>query len=202
MRKHFSTGYKLLSRSVKRFKEDDPIRLAGTTAYFTIFALAPVIIIIISVTGFLLGEENIRQKVFQESEKLIGNQGTEYIKSLITNYQSVEKSIIGTIVGIVIFLITSTTVFVMIQRSINYIWRIKAKPKNDILKTLRDRLLSFGLILSLGFILLVSLLVDVGLSILRDYLERVLPEFTYFLFQGIKFYSFLFDRYADFCFDL
>jgi membrane protein len=187
MKKIFFAGYRLISNSVKRYNVDDPLRLAGTTAFFTIFALAPVLIIILSVTGILLEEEAIRVKVFEELEKLIGQQGTSYIISLVSNYPDIQKSYIGTIVGVIIFIIASTTVFVVIQRSINYIWRIRAKPRYNFLKFLKDRLLSFGLILTLGFILMVSLFIDAGLSILKGYISQLMPDFTVFLIRVANF---------------
>jgi len=174
---------KLLKRSVIKFQKDDPVKLAGTTAYFTIFALAPILIIIISVIGLLMGEETIRVKVYEELQNLIGGQGTEYIKTLVSNFQNTERNILGTIIGILIFMVSATTIFSVLQKSLNFIWKIKAKPQHNWLKILKDRLLSFGLILSLGFVMLVSLLIDAGLSLLRDFLNDHMPEFTLVLVQ-------------------
>jgi membrane protein len=174
---------KLLKRSVIKFQKDDPVKLAGTTAYFTIFALAPILIIIISVIGLLMGEETIRVKVYEELQNLIGSQGTDYIKTLVSNFQNTERNILGTIIGILIFMVSATTIFSVLQKSLNFVWKIKAKPQHNWLKILKDRLLSFGLILSLGFVMLVSLLIDAGLSLLRDFLNDHMPEFTLVLVQ-------------------
>jgi len=178
MMKALKNGLTLIKRSARKYKKDDPVRLAGTTAYFTVFALAPIIIIIVSVTGLLIGEEKIQEKVFTELSRLLGDQGTQYIRDLVANYHTTEKSIIGTIVGFVVFIFTSTTFFKVMQNSLNFIWRIRVKPSSGFLKSIKDRLLSFGLILSLGFIMLVSLLIDAAISFFRDYLEELLPNLT------------------------
>lgn len=181
------TTYKiwdLIKDAAKKYGKDDPIKLAGTTAYFTIFAIAPILIIIISVLGIFLGEESISSKLYAEINNLVGKESAEFIREIVDNYQSQEKGIIGTIIGIVIFLVASTTFFTILQNSLNYIWRIKVKPKNNILKALKDRLLSFGLILSLGFIMLVSLLIDAAISFVKNYLTDLFPDITLVLIQA------------------
>ncbi|MFO7670162.1 MAG: YihY/virulence factor BrkB family protein [Bacteroidales bacterium] len=183
MIKALKNVFTLIKRSVRKFKKDDPVRLAGTTAYFTVFALAPIILIIVSVTGFLIGEEKIQEKVFSELNRLLGDQGTQYIRDLVANYHSTEKNIIGAIVGTIVLIITSTTFFMVIQNSLNFIWRVRAKPTSGFVKSIRDRALSFILILILGFILLVFLLIDAAISFFKEYLEELLPNLTVVLIE-------------------
>jgi membrane protein len=181
------TTYKiwdLIKDAGKKYSKDDPIKLAGTTAYFTIFAIAPILIIIISVLGIFLGEESISSKLYAEINNLVGKESAEFIREIVDNYQSQEKGIIGTIIGIAIFLVASTTFFTVLQNSLNFVWRIKAKPKNNFLKAMKDRLLSFGLILSLGFIMLVSLLIDAAISFVKNYLTDLFPDITLVLIQA------------------
>ena len=166
---------KVIVRAIRKFRKDDPVRLAGTTAYFAIFAMAPIVIIIISLAGLIMGKQEISTQVYDQLNTLIGNQGTEYIKSLVENYNSRDQNMIGTIIGVVVFLITSTTFFTVLQNSINHVWRVKAKPRHNILKALKDRLLSFGLILSMGFLLLVSMLIEAAISFLKDYMDKIFP---------------------------
>lgn len=181
MKTKFKQVFGLLKRSVKKYKQDNPMQLAGTTAFFAIFAMAPLIIIIISVAGILLGEEQTQAKLFAEIDQFIGEQGTQSIRNIVENFQDIRTSIIGTIVGFVMFIFISTTFFSVMQASLNYIWRIRTKPKNNLLRALYDRLISFGLILILGFIMLVSFIVDVGKSLFKDFLDETLPDFTVFI---------------------
>ncbi len=176
----------LLKNSAKKYKEDNPVRLAGTTAYFAVFAMAPIIIILVSVLGILLDQESIQEKIFVEIQKLIGEQGKDYIKDLVSNFKGTSRNISGTVIGIVIFLFTSTTFFTVLQRSLNYIWRIRAKPSSSFLKFLKDRLISLAFILSFGFIMLISLMVDTALTLLGDYLAELLPSVTLNLMEVIN----------------
>ena len=159
------------------------MRLAGTTAFFTVFAMAPIIIIIVSVVGILLGQEQIQEKVFTEVNKLIGEKGSQYMRNLVANYHDANRGVTGTIIGFIIFIFTSTTFFTVLQKSINSIWRIRAKPTRGILKSLKDRLRSFGLILILGFVMLVSLIIDAAISFSREFINDILPNLTFLLIK-------------------
>lgn len=154
--------------------------LSGTTAYFAIFSIAPILIIIIAVFGFLVGDYNIRYKLFEELNVLIGEDSSQLLNNAIDNFQISDKKGIGTVIGIILFLVSATTLFSTIQKSINHIWRIKVKSnlKMNIFKLVKDRILSFGVILSLGFVLLVSLVVDATIAFLGDLLTYYLsPNF-------------------------
>jgi membrane protein len=173
----------LLKRAVQKFRKDNPVQLAGTTAFFAVFAMAPLIIIIVSVAGILLGQEQIQTKLFDEIDNFLGAQSSEYIRSIVDNFQDTRTSIIGTIVGFVIFIFISTTFFTILQKSLNAVWGIRAKPKHNFVKTLYDRLISFGLILSLGFIMLISFIVDAAIALFQDYLHNHFPDFTIFIIE-------------------
>jgi membrane protein len=181
--KKLRNSFTILKHSVSDFTTNNPVNMAGTTAYFTTFSMAPILIIIIAVFGFFTDDATIRTKLFGELNTLIGHESTDLMQSAIDNYKITEKSGIGAIIGVVVFLISATTLFSVMQSSINYIWRVrvKSKLKQNVLKFLKDRLFSFGLILSLGLVLLVSLIVDATLSILRDFISSNLnPDFVLF----------------------
>lgn len=163
---------KIVKNSAVHFGSNRPIGLSGTTAFFAIFSIVPILIIIISVFGYITGSEIISEKLFHELDTLIGSGSSELLKSAIDNYDIADKSGIGTVLGVIFFLISATTLFGVLQNSINYIWRVQSKSslKKSILKLLKDRLLSFGVILSLGFILLVSLVIDASIAIFKDFL--------------------------------
>lgn len=174
----------LIRRAFSKYLKDDPIRLSGTTAFFMIIALAPIVIIITTLAGMLISESAIQDKVLSQAQNLIGVQGREYIEILIENYQEQEeRSVMRTIIGIAIFLGLSTGFFSVVQNSINYIWRVRAKPKNNFIRTLKDRVLSFGLILTIGLIMLVTLLIDAGIAVIDDYLSGTFPDLTLLLIK-------------------
>jgi membrane protein len=187
IKKNILQVLELLKRAARKYKKDNPLQLAGTTAFFAVFAMAPLIIIIISVTGILLGQEQIQTKLFDEINNVLGQQSTEYIQTIVENFQNRRTNIIASIIGFVIFIFISTTFFSVLQKSLNAIWGIRAKPKHNFLKTLYDRLISFGLILSLGFIMLVSLIIDAALSLFQDFMHQRFPDFTILLIEGGNF---------------
>lgn len=169
----FLNIFKIIKNSVLNFGSNRPIDLAGTTAYFAIFSIVPIIIIIISVFGLLAGEASISDKLFNELNILMGTSSAALLKDAIENYQISENSNIATIIGLVFFLVSATTLFSSLQNSINYIWRVQVKAdiRTNLFKLVKDRVLSFGMILSLGFILLVSLVIDASIAILKEFLS-------------------------------
>lgn len=180
IKRKFSDIFKIIKNSALNFGSNRPVDLAGTTAYFAIFSLVPIIIIIISVFGLLAGEASIRDKLFEELNVLIGTNSTALLKDAIENYQISENSTIATIIGVGFFLVSATTLFSSLQNSINYIWRVQVKAdiKTNLFKLLKDRVLSFGMILSLGFVLLVSLIIDASVSFLKEFLSTYFsPKF-------------------------
>lgn len=180
------TTWKIIKRAANKYADDDPIRMAGTLGFFTIFAIPPIVIIINSIIGYIIGERAISGELYNQIGALIGTEGKRFIQNLVRNYRNADRSPWGVIFGIIVFVLASTTLFVNIQNSLNFIWRIKPKPKNDILKFLRDRVLSFGVILSLGFILLVSFVFDAGVALIENYLRTTLPTVTYVLVSGLN----------------
>lgn len=174
---------KIVLKTFKNFGTNNPIGMAATTAFFAIFSIAPILIIIISVFGIFTNDAVIREKLFNELSNLIGNDSSRLLQSAIDNYSISEKSGMGAVIGGIIFLISATTLFSIMQNSINYIWRlrVKSKLKLNVLKFLRDRLFSFGLILSLGLVFLISLVIDASMSLFQDWLSnRFDPEFITF----------------------
>ncbi len=179
--------WRLIKLSADRYRKDNPIQLSGTTAFFAVFAMAPLIIIIVSVAGILLGQEQIQAKLFEEINQILGDQGAQYIRGIVDNFEDTRKSITGTIVGFAMFIFISTTFFSVLQASLNHVWRVRAKPKSNLLKTLYDRLISFGLILILGFIMLISFLIDAAISLFKDYVHDTFPDLTILIIQAGNF---------------
>jgi membrane protein len=98
MRKRLNGVFRLLNQATIKYKKDDPVRLSGTAAYFIVFAMAPIIVIIVSILGILMGKETIQEKIFVEINTLIGEKGTQYIMDLIENFQDTKKGILGSII--------------------------------------------------------------------------------------------------------
>lgn len=153
--------YHLFIAAGKGFMEDRVMKLSAALAYYTIFSLTPLIIIIISAASIFLGDNmDPNTKLFGEISEMIGKDAANQLKSFVDNANLSGKSTFGLAIGIVTLIIGSTAIFIEIQDSINLIWKVKAVPKRGWKKLLTNRLLSFSLIASLGFLLLVSLVVN------------------------------------------
>ncbi|WP_143309896.1 YihY/virulence factor BrkB family protein [Chitinophaga vietnamensis] len=169
--------WQVLKQSGSDFIDDKVLKLSAALAYYTIFSIAPMLIIIIFLCDLFLGKEAIEGSVYGQIRGLVGNDAAIQIQAMIRNATLSTDVSWATIVGFVTLIIGGTGVFAEIQDSINYIWRLKAKPKkNGLLKMLFNRLLSFSLVVSMGFILLVSLAINGLMELLNERLLAVLPQ--------------------------
>lgn len=180
------TSFQLLKKSGLAFLDDKGLKLSASLSYYTTLALAPLLILVISIVGFFFGEEAVKGHVFGEINNLIGSDAAIQIQDLLRNLELSGQTIPAITLSVITLLITATTVFSDIQDSINVIWKIKAKPKKGWLKILKDRLLSSSLIIGIGFLMMISLLINGILVALNAYLKSVFPEITVIIFNGIN----------------
>src|SRR5262245_33313040 len=136
------------------FIEDNGFKLSASLSYYTVFALGPLLIIIMSLAGIFFGREAVQGKVYTQLNGLVGSQAALQIQDIISHIQLSQLGTVGAIAGGIILFIGATGVFTEMQDSINFIWSVKAKPKKGWLKYLTNRLLSFSLIVGISFILL------------------------------------------------
>jgi len=172
----------LLKETFVEFIDDNGLKLSAALSYYTIFSLPPLLIIIISLSGVFYGAEAVQGQIFGQINGLVGNDAALQIQETIKNVKLSDSNFFATTISIVILLIGASGVFVEIQDSINYIWGIRAKPKRGIVKFLFNRLMSFSMIGSVGFLLLVSLIVNSVMNILNKKLAAYFPQETIYLF--------------------
>ncbi len=177
-KKGLKNGFKILKAAFNGFMDDRALKLSASLAYYTIFSLGPLLLLLIALAGVFFGRDAIQGEVFAEINGIVGNDAAKQIQDIIKNLELSGKSTISVIIGAVTLIIGATTVFGEIQDSINIIWQVKAKPKKGWVKLIKDRLLSSSLIITLGFLLLVSLIVNGALLALRDKLIAYLPDVT------------------------
>jgi membrane protein len=181
--KRVRTVFDLLKNTSISFLNDEAFKLSASLSYYTIFALGPLLIIVISLSAIFYRKEVVEGKVFDQLRGLIGSDAALQVQSILINAQHTHATSIGAIIGFIILFVGATGVFTEIQGSINFIWSVRAKPKKGWLKYLLNRLLSFSLVVGLGFILLVSLIVNALLTFLSDTLINKFPHFPVGLFN-------------------
>jgi membrane protein len=178
-------GY-LLKETFKGFIEDNGLKLSAALSYYTIFSLPPLLIIIISLSGIFYGADAVRGEIFGQIKGLVGRDAAIQIQETLKNVTLSNSTSFAAIIGVIILLIGASGVFTEIQDSINFIWGIKAKPKRGFIKFIYNRLMSFSTIGAVGFLLLVSLIINSLIEILNKRLTIEFPEDSIILFYVIN----------------
>jgi membrane protein len=178
--------WKVIVATFTGFINDNGLKLSASLAYYTVFSIAPLLILIISLTSFFLGHHAINNTLYPQIRRFVGSPAAAQIQEIIKNLQFSGKTGIALLTGIIILLIGASSIFIEIQDSLNIIWRVKAKPKRGWVKLLQNRFQSFSLIISLGFLLLVSLIVNLTINALSDRLAHFLAGATVPLLSGIN----------------
>lgn len=168
------------------FSEHKVTKLSASLAYYTIFSLAPLMILIVFISSFFFGKEAVEGSIYGQIRGFVGQDAALQLQEIIKNAALQGKGNVAAIVGGVTLLIGATTIFAEIQDSINTIWGLKVKAKAGWFKLVKTRLLSFGVIVSLGFLLLVSLGVTALVEGLTDRLQQKFPEITLVVFYIIN----------------
>jgi len=180
-KKTLKSSITILKDTFTGFMQDKGLKLSASLSYYTIFSLAPLLLLIISLAGFFFGREASQGRIFSEINGIIGNEAAKQVEQIISNLELSGNSAMSIIVGVITLIIGATTVFGEIQDSINMIWKVKAKPKKGWVKMLKDRLLSGSIIVGLGFLLIVSLIINGALAALNNFLKSMFPDFTLIL---------------------
>jgi membrane protein len=168
----------VLKRAFAGWWDDNVPRLGASLAYYTLFALSPVLLVATSIAGLVFGPDAVRGEIVGQIQGLVGRQGAEAVQAMLESAARPSSSIPATIVGLVTFFLGATGAFLELQTALNAIWRVKPRPGVSVRAFLVQRLISFGLVVGVGFLLLVSLLVSAALSALNRYLGHIFPALT------------------------
>ncbi len=161
----FGKWWTMVKSSVSAWVDDYAASMGAALAYYTVFSVAPLLLIVISVAGLVFGEEAARGAIFGQLRDLMGDEGAKAVQGLLESVSTPEKSIIATIVGFATLLVGATTVFAELQDALDRIWRAPDRDKGGgIWGLLRARVLSFGMIMGIGFLLMVSLVLSAALA--------------------------------------
>jgi membrane protein len=166
-------AWALIKNTVSGFIEHEDLTRGAAIAYYTIFSIAPLLIIVIAIAGLVFGHDAAEGAIVGQLSGLIGKQSAEIVQSMIQSASHQATGILATIIGIGTLLLTATGAFTEIQSALNAIW--KAAPSAGFSELVRARLVSLGLVATLGFLMLVSLAVSAGLTALGSYLSDLFP---------------------------
>lgn len=167
--------FSLLKESVKEWQEDEALQLGAALAYYTIFSIAPMLLVVIGIAGLAFGREAVQGQIVGQIQGLVGRDGAEAIQTMIANAGQHEGGLFATIIAFVTILFGATGVFVQMQTTLNHIWDVKPKPDQGIKGMLRARAAAFGMLLGVGFLLLVSLVLSTALAAMDSYVVGLMP---------------------------
>jgi len=167
----FSETWRLLKVALAGWWNDRAMSLGAAIAFFTVFSLAPILLAAIAVAGLAFGREAAQGAVVAELGGMIGHNEASFLETMIASAGNVGSGILGTTIGILTFLLLITGAVVELQDDLNIIWKVKPPASYGVMDFIRTRLVSLALVLGIGFLLLVSLVIDTGVSALGSYLE-------------------------------
>jgi membrane protein len=174
-------GWDLLKLTFTEWMNDNTFEWSAALAFYTIFSIAPVLLIAVGVASFFLAPETATTRIVDEMEKLVGAQGANAVRQVIESSRGFGKGLWAVSVGIVTLIMGATAVFGELQSALNQIWDVKPKPNRSVIMSLIvDRLRSFSIAVCVGFLLLVSLVISAVISGLQNYMNNWLPGIPWF----------------------
>ena len=173
----FKIILRILKETYTGWSEHKDSRLAAALAYYTVFSLAPLLILVIAIAGTVLGEEAARGQVVDQLEQLVGTQGAEVIETVIAGAGKPGKAagMLASAISLGVLIFGATGVFIQLQDALNTIWEVAPRPERNLKTFIFSRFLSFGMVMGIAFMLLVSLVISAALAFLSDFLGRLAP---------------------------
>jgi membrane protein len=167
--------WQLLKTTWKEWNEDEASLLAAALAYYTAVSIAPLLVLVVVIVGFFLGQQAAQSQLMMQLQAAMGEQGSQFLGTILENADRPQLASVAGILSFLTLLWGSTNVFAQLQNSLNKIWNVKRKPDAGIWATIRSRLLSFTMVLGVAFMLLVSLVLSTVLTTLIDIGHGLLP---------------------------
>jgi membrane protein len=168
--------FKLMKETFKQWSEREPFNNSIIIAYYTIFSLPGLLVIIINITGYFFEREQVTSQISSQIQGIVGGDSAKDIEEIVGNASKSEGSTLASILSVLTLMFGATGVFYQLQQILNKMWEVKPKPKGKFLKLIKDRVFSFGLILVVGFLLLVSLVLSAAITSLTDWASSYIPE--------------------------
>lgn len=170
------------NKTVYSWLDDRAPTMGAAIAFYTMFSLAPMLVIVVAVAGFVFGREAAEGALFGDLAKLVGPESAGAVQAMLRNASSTESGIIASAVGISTLIVAATAVFSELQVALNLIWKVPANRNFGVWWYLKSRFLSLSVILAIGFLLLMSLVISTALTAFSSYVDRAMPSFAIILY--------------------
>lgn len=181
------TFWLYVKETFKKWNEENPFRLSAIIAYYAIFSLPALLLIVINIAGTIFGKHTVTEEIYSQINGLMGESTAISVRNIVNEAANIDTSLIGSIFGIVTLLFAATAVFFHLQISLNKFWDVETLPKYGFLELIIKRAVSLGMILVIGLLLLVSLVTTTVLSALSDWVKNLLPSYVIYVFYIFNF---------------
>jgi membrane protein len=186
-KKKIKSFLKITGSAAKRWWVKDPFMQSAVIAYYAIFSIPGLLVMIISISNLFFQRDVITGNLYTQIASIMGEETAKQVRDMIISVSKTDKSLLATIIGFVVVIVGATGVFIELQKALNLIWEVKVKPRRAILTLIRTRLFSFGLIVSVGFLLLISLIITTILAALSGWVLNHWPNIVLVIFYVLKF---------------
>ncbi|WPP50161.1 YihY/virulence factor BrkB family protein [Catalinimonas niigatensis] len=181
-----NSTFSMLKESFQEWQADDAFRQSASLAYYAIFSLPALLIIVINVASLVWSQQYIEQQVNGQLGSMLGQDAAQQIQTMISNSKEQGNSILSIIIGVATLIFGATGVFYQLQKSLNDAWEVEQDPDAGIKEVAKSRITALGLIIAIGFLLIVFLVVSTLLSALSGWIQQQLPNFPVFIFYILQ----------------
>jgi membrane protein len=178
---------KLFKATFQEWNRKDPFRQSSVIAFYAIFSMPGLLVLIIAITGSIFGKDAVNERIIGEISKTMGANTAVQIKEMLVIAGQAKATVLGSMLGILILLIGATGVFIELQKTLNTIWEVKAVPQKGIVRFIKARLFSFGLILAIAFLLLISLVFSAALAAISSWIKADASSWMAIFFNIVNF---------------
>jgi membrane protein len=165
----------LCKQTFSEWSNDKISMWSAALAYYTIFSLSPLLLVVIGIAGYVFGKDMVQTSIYSQLRGLIGDSGALLIESMVRNASKPSHGAIATIIGTITLLLGASGVFGQLKDALNYIWKVEPRPGVGFVKTIKDRFLNFSMVVVIAFLLLVSLIASAAISAVGAFLNNILP---------------------------
>lgn len=166
----------LITEAYFEMLDDKGFKMAAALSYYAAFSLGPLLIIVIAIAGFIFGEEAAKGQLFFELKNMIGSDGAQMMETIIKGASNTTTGIFATIFSVILLVFGSIGVFVELQESLNMVWGVEPKPGKGLKMFIRNRIISFSMVVATGFLLMVSLMINSAIALLNEFMAEMFPS--------------------------